>query len=144
MQSATRVSGFTQPTTQGVSISKTRLWAGRILSTLAVLFLLFDSVGHLTMPSPVVEAFVRLGYPLTLGLGIGILGLVCTVLYATPRTSILGAVLLTGYLGGATAANLRVGDPLFETLFPVILGALIWTGILLRDDLLRRLVPLRR
>ena len=105
--------------------------------------MLFDGIGHLTMPAPVAEAFVRLGYPVPLGLGIGILELVCAVLYAIPRTSILGAILLTGYLGGATAANVRVGDPLFETLFPFIFGVVIWAGIFLRDDRLRALVPLR-
>jgi hypothetical protein len=115
-------------------------WTGRILSTLAVLFLLFDAFSHLTMPTPVVDAFVRLGYPVGLSCGIGILGLICTALYAIPRTSIIGAILLTGFLGGATAANLRVADPLFETLFPVLFGALIWTGVFLRNDLLRRLV----
>lgn len=116
------------------------LWTGRILSTLAVLFLLFDAFSHLAMPTPVVNAFVRLGYPISLSFGIGILGLICTALYAIPRTSIIGAILLTGFLGGATAANLRVADPLFETLFPALFGALIWTGIILRNDLLRRLV----
>jgi hypothetical protein len=90
-----------------------------------------------------VEAFVRLGYPVALGFRIGILELVCTVLYAIPRTSILGAILLTGYLGGATAANVRVSDPFFETLFPVIFGMVIWAGIFLRDHVLRTLVPLR-
>jgi hypothetical protein len=124
-------------------LNKQRL-AGRIISVLAVLFLLFDIVGHLTTPAPVAEAFVRLGYPVTLSFGIGVLGLVCTILYAIPRTSILGAILLTGYLGGATAANVRVSDPLFETLFPIIFGVVVWAGIFLRDDLLRRVVPLRR
>jgi hypothetical protein len=143
MQSETQVSRFAQPAGQVIPDSKKRLWTGRIFSVLAVLFLVFDSVGHLTMPAPVVEAFVRLGYPVTLGLWIGILGLACTVLYAIPRTAILGAILLTGYLGGATAANVRVSDPLFETLFPVIFGVVIWAGILLRDDVLRTLVPLR-
>ena len=143
MQSATQASGFAQPAAQVVPGSKKRLWAGRIFSALVVLFLLIDSVAHLTMPAPVVEAFVRLGYPVALGFGIGILGLFCTVLYAIPRTSIFGAILLTGYLGGATAANVRVSDPVFETLFPIILGAMIWAGIFLRENRLGKLVPLR-
>lgn len=143
MQSATQASGFTRPPALVATVPKRRLWAGRIISALAVLFMLFDGIGHLTMPAPVAEAFVRLGYPVPLGLGIGILELVCAVLYAIPRTSILGAILLTGYLGGATAANVRVCDPLFETLFPFIFGVVIWAGIFLRDDRLRALVPMR-
>ena len=143
MRSETQASAIAQPTAQVVSNSKKRLWAGRIFSALAILFLLFDSVGHLTMPAPVVEAFLRLGYPATLGFGLGILGLFCTILYAIPRSSIFGAILLTGYLGGATAANLRVSDPVFETLFPIILGVVIWAGIFLREQRLGKLVPLR-
>jgi hypothetical protein len=122
---------------------KKRLLAGRIVSALAVLFLLFDSVGHLIVPAAVADAFNRLGYPLKLGPVIGILELICIVIYVVPRTFVLGAILLTGYLGGAVSANLRVDDPLFETLFPVIIGALIWAGIWLRDERLRTLVPLR-
>ena len=95
------------------------------------------------MPAAVVNAFLRLGYPVTLGFGIGILGLVCTVLYAVPRTSILGAILLTGYLGGDGGLTC-VSDPLFETLFPTVFGVMIWAGILLRNDLLRRLILLQK
>ncbi len=123
--------------------SKGRLWTGRVLSTLAVLFLLSDAVGKLIMPVWVVQAFVRLGFPTSLGLGIGILLLICTVLYAIPRTAILGAVLLTGFLGGAVAIQIRAGSPLFETDFPVLFGLLVWAGIYLRDDRLRKLLPLR-
>jgi hypothetical protein len=122
---------------------KKRLLAGRVVSTLAILFLLFDTAAHLIMPAPVADAFNRLGYPVRLGPVIGILELVCIVIYAIPRTLILGAILLTGYLGGAISANMRVNDPLFETLFPVIIGALIWAGSLLQDERLRALVPLR-
>lgn len=132
-----------QSATQTPGVSKKRLRAGRIISALAVLFMLFDTVAHLVMPAPVAEAFVRLGYPVRFGLGIGILELACTVVYVIPRTFMLGAILLTGYLGGAIAANLRVSDPLSETLFPVLLGVLIWAGIFLRDERLRTLVPLR-
>lgn len=105
-------------TTAAISISNKSRWTGRVFSTLVVLFMLFDGFSHLTMPAPVSEAFVRLGYPTSLGLGIGIIGVVSTVLYAIPRTSFLGAILLTGFLGGATAANLRVADPLFEPSSP--------------------------
>jgi hypothetical protein len=85
------------------------------------------------MPAPVAEAFARLGYPVRFGLGIGILQFICIVVYVIPRTSVVGAILLTGYLGGATATNLRVSDPLFETLFPIIVGVVIWAGLVLRD-----------
>jgi DoxX-like family len=124
-------------------VPKGRLWTGRVLSALAVLFLLFDAVGKLIMPAPVAQAFARLGFPTSLGLGIGILLLICTLLYAIPRTAILGAVVLTGFLGGAVAIQLRAGSPLFETDFPVLFGLLVWAGIYLRDNRLRKLIPLR-
>jgi hypothetical protein len=94
--------------------------------------------------APVLEASARLGLPANLIVGIGSLLLACVVVYAIPGTSILGAILLTGYLGGAVATQVRVSDPLFETLFPVIFGVLIWVGIFLRDDRLGTLIPLRR
>ena len=144
MQSATQASEFAHSATQTAPFSKKRLWAGRIISALAVLFLLFDAITKLMKVAPVLEASARLGYPASLAVGIGSLLLACVVVYAIPRTSILGAILLTGYLGGAVAANVRVGDPLFETFFPVIFGVLIWAGIFLRDDRLRTLIPLRR
>src|SRR5271156_6185221 len=121
---------------------KKTLWAGRILSVLALLFLLFDAAGHLIMPAPVVEAFNRLGYPLSLSPTVGIIALVCVLIYAIPRTAILGAILLTGYLGGAVATHLRVRDPLFDTIFPIIFGVLVWAGLFLRDSRLRALIPL--
>jgi hypothetical protein len=117
------------------------LWAGRVLSALSVLFLLFDAGGHLLMPAPVVDAFTRLAYPASLGPVLGIVELICVVLYAIPRTSILGAILLTGYLGGAVATHLRVRDPLFDTLFPIIFGVLVWAGLFLRDARVRALIP---
>jgi hypothetical protein len=125
-----------------VFASKKTLWAGRIVSVLAVLFLLFDAAGHLIVPAPVVEAFNRLGYPLPLSPTLGIIALVCAAIYAIPRTSILGAILLTGYFGGAVATHLRVRDPLFDTLFPIILAVLVWAGLFLRDSRLRALIPL--
>ncbi len=144
MQSATQASEFAHSSTQTGPFSKKRLWAGRIISALAVLFLLFDAITKLMKVAPVLEASARLGYPASLAVGIGSLLLACVVVYAIPGTSILGAILLTGYLGGAVGANVRVGDPLFETFFPVIFGMLIWAGIFLRDDRLRTLIPLRR
>ncbi len=124
--------------------SKGMLWTGRILSGLMALFFVFDGVGHLMKPAPVVEAFARLGYPLSASVGIGILALICTAIYVTPRTSVLGAILLTGYMGGAVSTHVRAGSSLFETIFPVILGALVWAGIFVRDAQLRQLIPLRR
>ena len=95
-------------------------------------------------PAPVVEATVKLGYPESTIIGMGIVLLVCTVLYLISRTAILGAILLTGYLGGAVATHVRVGEGLFSVLFPVIFGVLLWGGLWLRDARLRSLIPLRR
>ena len=121
-----------------------KIWTGRVLSTLAVAFLLFDAVGKLMMPSFVVEAFNRLGVPLSLSVEIGVLLTICTLAYAIPRTALLGAILLTGFLGGAVAIQMRASSPTFETVFPVLFAVLLWAGILLREDRLRCLFPLRR
>ncbi len=110
-----------------------RLMAGRVLSSIAVLFLVFDASGKLLKLQPVLDATAQLGFPQGSVVFIGILLLACTVVYAVPRTTVLGAVLLTGYLGGAVAAHVRVGNPTFETLFPVIVGTLLWAGVVLRD-----------
>jgi hypothetical protein len=126
--------------TQAAPVSKKRLWAGRITSALPVLLLLFSGVIKLLKPAPVVAEFARLGYPESLTLGIGILEIVCTIVYVIPRTSVFGAILLTGYLGGATATHVRIGDPFY---FPVIFGVLVWLGLFLRDERLRALLPLR-
>jgi len=115
------------------------------MSALPVLFLLMDGVMKLFKPPIVIETTVKLGYSETVILPLGIVLLVCTVLYAIPRTSVLGAILLTGYLGGAVATHVRVGDPLFtHDLFPAYLGLLIWGGLYLRYQRLRTLIPLRR
>lgn len=111
------------------------MWAGRILSALPVLFLLFSAVMKFMKPAGVVQGFAQYGYPENLILTCGVLELLCSVVYVIPRTSILGAILLTGYLGGATATNVRVGDPSF--FIPVLLGVLVWGGLFLRDDRLR-------
>ena len=110
-----------------------RIWIGRIMSFLPALFLLVDGAMKLAKPAFVVEATVQLGYPERLIVGIGVLLLVCTLIYLVPRTAVLGAILLTGYLGGAVATHVRVGNGLFNMLFPVILGALLWGGLALRD-----------
>ena len=120
-------------------------WAGYILSGLAVLFLLFDSIGKLAKPDMVVEGTLDLGYPESTITGIGVTLLVCTLLYIWPRTAVLGAILLTGFLGGAVATHVRVGNPLFShLLFPVYLGLFIWGGLYLRDRAVRALIPMRR
>jgi DoxX-like protein len=126
-------------------ISKGTLWTGRLMSGLPALFLLVDGVGKLIKPAPVVEGTLQLGYPESVLLGLGIVLLACTVLYTIPGTAILGAILLTGYLGGAVATHVRVGSPLFtHILFPVYLAVLLWGGLYLRDERLRALLPLRR
>ena len=133
-----------QSSTQFATESKGMLWTGRVLSGLMALLFISDGVGHLMKPAPVVEAFARLGYPLSASVGIGALALICTAIYVTPRTSVLGAILLTGYLGGAVSTHVRAGSPLFEMIFPMILGVLVWAGVLVRDAQLRQLIPLRR
>ena len=125
-------------------VSKKALWAGRTISNVIVLLLVLDGVMKFFKPKPVVDAFAHLGIPIELDFAIGTLLLLCTLLYAVPATSILGAILLTGYLGGAVMSHLRAGDPLFtHVLFPTYLGSLIWLGLYLRDRRLRVLVPLR-
>lgn len=125
------------------SPSNKPLWAGHIVSALSILFLLMDGVMKLVKPAFVVEATVKLGYPESVILGLGFVLTLSTVLYAIPRTSVFGAILLTGYLGGAVATHVRVGGTLFEILFPVIFGVLVWGGLYLRDNRLRALLPLR-
>ena len=122
------------------------LWSGRIISGFVVLFLLVDAGFKLIrpLPAPAVEAFGKLGYPVAFAGGIGILLLACVAVYLIPRTSVLGAILLTGYLGGAVASHVRVGDPWFShALFPVYVGLLIWGGIYFREPRLRAVIPLR-
>lgn len=123
-------------------ISKGRLWAGRILAGLPALLLLADAIMKLVKPAPVVEATVKLGYPESVILGIGVVLLICTILYLLPKTAVLGAILLTGYLGGAVATHVRVAEGWFSILFPVIFGVLLWGGLWLRDERLQKLIPL--
>ena len=134
-----------QSESQTAPVSNKALWAGRIISALPIVFLLFDSVIKLVLINPVSESVDQLGFPVSLVRGIATIELVCIILYIIPRTSILGAILLTGFLGGAVAAHVRVGNPLYtHSLFPIYVGALIWLGLYLRDRRLRELVPLRR
>ena len=120
--------------------NKSSLWAGRILSALPVLFLLLDGVMKLVKPAFVVEATVQLGYPESVIVALGVILIACTILYLIPRTAVLSAILLTGYLGGAVATHVRVGGPLFSILMPVILGVMLWGGLYLRDERVRSLV----
>ena len=121
-----------------------RSWTGIIISAIPTLFLLMDAIGKLVKPEPVVTGTVELGYPETVIIPLGIVLLICTILYLIPTTSILGAILLTGYPGGAVATHARVGSPIFShLLFPVYLSIMIWLGLYLRDVQLRSLAPLR-
>ncbi len=127
------------------ALASTRtLWIGRIMSALAVLFLIFDGGIKVMKLAPAVEATTQLGYPESTVLSIGILQLACLAVYVIPRTSLLGAILLTGYLGGAVATQVRAGSDLFSVVFPIMIGMLIWGGLFLRDDRLQALIPLRR
>jgi hypothetical protein len=123
--------------------SKSRRWAGRIVSGLPALFLLVDGAAKLFKPAPVVEATVRLGYSESVIIPLGIVLIAATILYLIPVTSILGAILITGYLGGAVATHVRFNEGIFPIVVPVIIGALIWLGLYLRDAQLRTLIPLR-
>jgi DoxX-like family len=127
--------------------SKSRLLTGRILSTLTILFLIMDIVFKFIRPIPpqVMQSITQLGFQPSLLTAIGILLTLCTVLYVIPATSVLGAVLLTGYLGGAVSVQVRVGNPLFGyVLFPVYVGVLMWAGLCLRESRLLALLPLRK
>lgn len=119
------------------------LWAGRVVSWLMAAFLLVDGVAKLFKPGPVVEGTVKLGYSESTIVPLGIVLIACTILYLIPRTAVLGAILLTGYLGGAVATHVRAADGVFPIVFGVTLGALVWLGLYLRDARLRELVPLR-
>lgn len=131
--------------TPNVAVGKKSLWTGRIITGLVVLFLLFDSVTKLLRVDAVVKACAQLGYTVGDITLIGAILLACVVVYVIPRTAILGAVLLTGYLGGAVDANLRIGTPLFSNLlFPVYFGILVWAELVLREHSLRFLFPSRQ
>jgi hypothetical protein len=121
--------------------SRGMLWAGRVLSTLPALLLAFAASGKLFHSPQVVEGMARSGYPAWLLMPVGIIELSCVIVYLIPRTSVLGAILMTGFLGGATASCLRVGDPSLP--IPIIAGILVWAGLFFRDPRIRALIPLR-
>jgi hypothetical protein len=124
-------------------ISRTRLWIGRALTTLTGLFLVMDGGMKVLKPPFVVQATVQLGYPESAIVGTGVVLLICTVLYLVPRTAVLGAVLLTGYLGGAVAINVGAGQPVFNIVFAVVFACIAWGGLWLRDTRLEQLLPLK-
>ncbi len=129
-----------QSATQAAPVSKKRLWAGRVMSALPVLVLVFSAVMKFIKPAAVVEGFTHVGWPERYALGLGIVELGCTVVYLIPRTAVLGAILMTGFLGGAIATHVRIGEPFY---LQVILGMLVWGGLYLRDARLRALIPFR-
>ena len=117
-------------------------WVGRIVTGLITLFMLMDGIMKIVKPAAVLEASAKLGYPPEALSGIGFALIVCTLIYAFPSTSIFGAILLTGYLGGAVASQLRAGSPLFELVFPVLFAVLVWGGLWLRDSRMRTILAL--
>ena len=120
-------------------------WIGKGMAVVAVSFLVFDAAGKLFEVRPVIEGSAQLGYDPDVVFGLGVTLLSCVLVYLVPRTSVLGAVLLTGYLGGAVATHVRVGSPLFtHVLFPTYLAALLWGSLMLRDARLRTLMPWRQ
>lgn len=131
---------------QTKQISRSRLWTGRIMSGFVILFMLFDSILKFIKPPEVIQTTVHeLGYPESSIFWMGLFSLIPTILYAIPRTSVLGAVLLTAHLGGAIASHLRVGNPLFShMLFPVYVAILMWGGIWLRNSKLQDLLPISK
>lgn len=116
------------------------LWAGRILTALPAVMLIASAAAKLAQAAPVSEEFPRLGWPEGLILSLGVLEILCVIVYLIPRSAVLGAILLTGYLGGAVAAHVRIGDPF---IVPVVLGVLLWGGLFFRDPRVRALLPLR-
>jgi hypothetical protein len=136
MQSATQIST--------VAVSNRALWTGRIMSGLVIAFLLMDAIMKFVIPPAVVKGMADSGWPLHFSVTLGIILMTCIIFYTIPRTSVLGAILLTGYLGGAVASNLRLELPLFtHVLFPVYVGVLAWGGLFFRESKLRDLIPLK-
>ena len=123
-------------------VSKTTLWIGRVMSALPALLVLLSSVMKLMKMAAVVEGFARTGVPERLIIPVGVIELACVIVYVIPQTAVLGAILMTGLLGGATITTLRIGDPTYP--MPVVLGMLAWGGLFLRDTRLRELIPLRK
>jgi hypothetical protein len=125
-----------------IAVSKGTLWASRIVSGFVALFFLLDGAMKLVKPEFVVKETIRLGYRESTIVPLGVVLIVCTILYLIPRTAVLGAILLTAYLGGAVATHVRAGEPVFSIVFAIVFGVLVWLGLYLRNPTLRLLVPL--
>jgi hypothetical protein len=130
------------PTETQAASSKKMLWTGRILSALSGLLVAFAAIMKLAHSPQVIEGFAKMGFPASLVLPIGIIELSCVIVYLIPRTSVLGAIFLTAFLGGATVSCLRVGDPSLP--LPIVTGIFVWGGLFLREPRIRALIPLRR
>ena len=128
---------LSSPLSAAAPSSKKLVWAGRVLTGLVVVFLLFDGAIKLVPIAAVIEATQRLGYPVDIARHLGLLLVTCTVLHVIPRTQVMGGLLLTAYLGGATATHVRIGDPFW---FPVVMGVILWAGLYLREPRLRALL----
>jgi DoxX-like family len=140
MSAQAKETNMTESGIQAGSAQAGRIWSGRILTGLVVLFLIFDGVTKVIKEQHVMAAAVQLGFPgYTMPL-IGAILLICTLIYVIPRTAVLGAVLLTGYLGGAVVVQIRVANPVFETVFPILFGVLVWAGLCLREPRIARFV----
>ncbi len=125
---------------QSAPTSNKLIWSGRIITTLVVLMLTMSAVMKFMQPDGMAEGMEKLGWPMKLAVVLGIIELLCTLLYAIPQTAVVGAILLTGYFGGATATHLRIGD---SVVGPVLFGVVVWLGLFLRDSRLRALIPWR-
>jgi hypothetical protein len=137
--SSSSIGSEIMPSAQNPPASKKMLWASWIMSALPVLLLLFSGVMKLLRPPEVVDGMAKMGLSESYVIGLGVIEISCTILYLIPRTAVLGAILLTGYLGGATMATLRAG----QEFFPVVVGVFLWGGLFLRDPRIRDLIPLR-
>jgi hypothetical protein len=122
-------------------LSRKLIWTGRVISVLPAGLLIFSGIMKIAMPPSLVQGFQHFGLPLSIAAGLGILEISCAVVYLIPQTAVLGAILVTGYLGGATVTNVRVGE---AWILPVLVGVLAWVGLFLRDERVRALIPLRR
>jgi hypothetical protein len=129
-----------ESSTPSASASKKMYWAGWVVSILPVLMLLFSATMKFLQPAEMLEGLEKMGWKQDVMIALGIVEVACTIIYLIPKTSVLGAILLTGYLGGATATHVRIGDPF---IFPILLGVLVWLGIYLRCGRLRAILPIR-
>jgi hypothetical protein len=141
MSSVTQSPAINQSTATDAPTSKKMLWTGRVISAIPILLMIFSAVMKLIKAAPVVQGMPRYGYPESQIVTIGVLELLSCIVYVIPDTAVLGAILMTGYLGGATATNFRVGDPSY--VMTVILGVFVWGGLFFRDARVRALLPLR-